>query len=505
MLTIRRCNPLCRLFSIALLCISLALPAASRAEVPETAPPQGGSPSSPAPPERAAAPGEDSLSTDTWVRKSYLIPALEVPGFVILLNGFDRLAFPNKIKEGKHAYRTTPSTIWEHLHRQHWGFDHDTFEVNQFGHPYEGATFYGLARSSGLTFWESLAYSHAGSFLWEMAGETSRPSINDIITTGNAGSLLGEALFRMAGLVLEDGQTLSPGWREIAAAVISPPTGFNRNVFGDRFKSVYPSGRPAVSWRLHLGAGLVAEGEDRGRGEAPHALYGSADFALGYGLPGKEGYRYRRPLDYFDFGLAVRSRGKNFLDHVLLRGLLVGSSYEWGERYRGIWGLYGSYDYISPFLFQVSSTALALGTTAELAMAPQVTLQGSILGGGGFAAAGSEHGASEEHEFHYGATPQWLLSLNLLVADRVRIDLAGRGYYLQAVERDVTGSENIYAAEAGVTVRVSGRHGVGVRWTEALRSTHYQQFPNRNQREGTVGIFYTYLGARALAPAGERP
>ena len=64
---------------------------------------------------------------------------------------------------------------------------------------------YGLARSSGLGFWESLAYSNVGSFLWKMAGETDPPSINDQITTGNAGSLLGEALFRMAGLVLEEG------------------------------------------------------------------------------------------------------------------------------------------------------------------------------------------------------------------------------------------------------------------------------------------------------------
>jgi hypothetical protein len=34
-----------------------------------------------------------------------------------------------------------------------------------------------------------------------MAGETDPPSINDMITTGQAGSLLGEALYRMADLV----------------------------------------------------------------------------------------------------------------------------------------------------------------------------------------------------------------------------------------------------------------------------------------------------------------
>ncbi|UFS70801.1 DUF3943 domain-containing protein [Geomonas sp. RF6] len=433
------------------------------------------------------------LDWETREGRSYLIPALEVPGFVILLNGFDRLAFHGKMKEGKRAYETSPSTIWDHVHNQHWGWDHDTFEVNQFGHPYEGATFFGLARSSGLNFWESLGYSHAGSYIWEMAGETTRPSINDMITTGNAGSLLGEALFRMAGLVLEDGGDYPDAFHEIAAAIVSPPTGFNRSVFGERFKSVYPSHRPAKFWRVRLGASYGTEGYDLGYGQPPHNFYGIVDFALSYGLPGKSGYSYRRPLDYFDFRLTVRSRAENFLENILLRGLLIGSAYDAGDTYRGIWGLYGSYDYISPFLMQISSTALSLGTTAEMDVAPDVTLQGSLLGGVGFAAAGSRLATQEEREHHYAFSPQWLLSLNVLFGERAYIDLAGRGYYPQAVEGDIDGSEVLYNCEAGVTVRVSGRHGVGVRWVESIRNTHYQQVPNRHQREGTVTLFYTYL------------
>jgi hypothetical protein len=47
----------------------------------------------------------------------------------------------------------------------------------------------------------------------------------------------------------------------------------------------------------------------------------------------------------------------------MTRGLLIGKNYEAGPDYRGVWGLYGSFDYIAPQAYRVSSTALSLGTT----------------------------------------------------------------------------------------------------------------------------------------------
>ena len=83
--------------------------------------------------------------------------------------------------------------------------DRDPFSINQLGHPYQGNIYYGFARSAGLNYWQSLAYTLAGSFLWETAGETTPPSLNDHITSGIGGSFVGEALFRMASLLLEGG------------------------------------------------------------------------------------------------------------------------------------------------------------------------------------------------------------------------------------------------------------------------------------------------------------
>ncbi len=133
-----------------------------------------------------------------------MVPIVEITGFLTLLSVYDRFAYASAVQDGKQVYSSTFSTTWDHLRTERWVHDQDPFNVNQFEHPYQGATMYGLARSAGHDFWTSLVQANVGSFIWKMAGETDPPSINDMITTGQAGSLLGEALYRMADLVLKD-------------------------------------------------------------------------------------------------------------------------------------------------------------------------------------------------------------------------------------------------------------------------------------------------------------
>ena len=78
---------------------------------------------------------------------------------------------------------------------------------------------------------------------------------------------------------------------------------------------------------------------------------------MAYGLPGKPGYSYTRPFDYFHFEFITLGNADNPFDDIMIRGLLLGTDYKAGDSYRGIWGLYGGYDYISPHIFRVSSTS----------------------------------------------------------------------------------------------------------------------------------------------------
>lgn len=101
------------------------------------------------------------------------------------------------------------------------------------------------------------------------------------------------------------------------------------------------------------------------------------DVTIAYGLPGKESYTYDRPFDYFHFQFTAAT--SNFLENVISRGLLYGTDYKVGDDYRGIWGLYGTDDYIAPQIFRVSTTVLGLVTTDQWWLSKTVALQDTAL------------------------------------------------------------------------------------------------------------------------------
>jgi hypothetical protein len=422
---------------------------------------------------------------DFGAEKSYAIPAAEIVGFDFLLNRFDNRYF------GCCDYRVTSHTVRRNL-RSSWGLDRDPFTVNQLGHPYQGSMYHTFARSAGLDYWHGLAYTFIGSAFWEVLGETTPPSRNDQITTGIGGSFLGEALFRMASLVLEK-QGLHSSWRELVAAGVSPAAGFNRHAFGNRFRGVFPSHDPAHFTRLQLGFSGTAQDDDealsRTRLRRNEAL---GDFYLEYGLPGKKDYEYTRPFDYFAFQATLSSA--NGFENAMTRGLLKGRTYAEGDALRGIWGVYGSYDYIFPQTFRVSSTALSVGSTAQWQMSDSFILQGTALAGAGYAAVGSTRSAFDG-DYHYGLAPQGLAALRLIYKDRAAIDFTAREYFLSKIGAAARGGhENIARVDAALTWRVLGQHGISVKYLGNFRDAHYPDMGGTSQRRATIGIFYTLLG-----------
>ena len=351
--------------------------------------------------------------------------------------------------------------------------------------------YHGFARSAGMSYWESAAYTFGGSAAWEIAGERTPPSRNDQISSGIGGSFLGEALYRMSNLLLEKGGGLPPFWREAAAAAISPSSGFNRLVMGRRLDSIFASRDPAYYSQLQVGYMGTTQNAPGGLPTLKRNEL-QADFSVDYGLPGKEGYRYNRPFDYFAFRATVSTAGG--FENVLTRGLLAGRDYEAGRNVRGIWGLYGSYDYISPQTFRISSTALSLGTTAQWRASDRLAVQGTAMAGLGYAAVGTVDGGGER-DYHYGVAPQALVSLRFIFDDRSALDVTGREYFVsRAGGAGRGGHDNLARADIAYTWRIRDQHAVTVRYLWNRRDATYPDLGDRSQRRATIGIFYTLLG-----------
>lgn len=107
--------------------------------------------------------------------------------------------------------------------------DEDLFYTNYIGHPYQGAYYYNTVRSQGAKVWQSALYSLGQSLLWEYGWEAGfeQPSIQDLIVTPVAGSVVGE-LTHVATIAMSKHGFR---WYEIATICIINPAYAINNKF----------------------------------------------------------------------------------------------------------------------------------------------------------------------------------------------------------------------------------------------------------------------------------
>jgi len=414
---------------------------------------------------------------------SFPIAALEVISFDLLLSNF------NRATSGSHDYDVSWHSI-EHNLRGPWVVDNDPFSVNQFAHPYQGSLYHSIGRSMGLNYWQASALTFAGSVWWEITGEKTPPSKNDQVASGIAGSFFGEPLFRMAHLV-GDHSSLSPALRPWVASAISPPVGVNRWAFGERYDAVFDDHDPAYYSRLRLGGNHVTN-DQFASSHGVHTTAAQVDYQMDYGLPGKPGYSYRRPFDYFNFQAVLSSASG--IENLTSNGMLVGDHFAWGDKVRGIAGVYGGYEYLAPRVFRVSTTSVSLGTNLQWWAGERVAVQAGVSGGVGYAAASSSLRNVDATEYHYGMAPRGEMNLRLIEGDRLSLDVGARIVSLGRIANRRAGRDDISRVESALTWRVSGPHALGVNYVWSHRSAAFPGGTEQRQTLGQFGIYYTLLG-----------
>lgn len=414
--------------------------------------------------------------------KSFLLPIVEIVAMDAGIN------LAGRVVDDPAAFEVTPASIRRNL-RSSWVIDEDPFQVNQIGHPYQGAMYHSIARSNGLNYWQAMAYTFAGSAFWEIFGETTTPSRNDQISTGIGGSFLGEPLHRISRLLIERSDNRPGVWRSLASIFAAPPTGLNQLLVGDPARSFKPDAVPFGDIRVQLGATAVT-GESLGSlaekpPDQPHLA-----LSMDYGYPGNN-YRHERPFDYFRIESNVSSEG---LEQLSTRGLIVGSDYSSG-RVAGIWGLYGHYDYFTPDDFRLSTTAFSFGTTLQSSLSDSVMLQSTALLGAGYAAA-RDLGKNDGRDFHYGVAPQATANLRLITGNRAALDLTAREYFISGLGGFGTGQRDlVFVGDASFAIRLFGKNALGVTYQLAGRSSDYLELPNESRSRSRIGVFYTFLGS----------
>lgn len=140
-------------------------------------------------------------------------------------------------------------------------WDSNRFSTNLIGHPYHGSMYFNSARTNGFGFYQSSLVTAASSLMWEYLMETKPPSHNDLWATTVSGTALGEILFRLSDLILDNRVTGAKRvGRELLAGVLTPTRFVTRLTTGEAWKVAQSKGNLVFATPYMLGFYLGEKG-----------------------------------------------------------------------------------------------------------------------------------------------------------------------------------------------------------------------------------------------------
>ncbi len=290
------------------------------------------------------------------------LPVAIFEGFLVnaVVNRFNVWVLRDSLFEvTPHSWRTNLQRGWE--------FDKDDFLVNMLGHPYNGSMYFAAARDNGLGFWAGAPLTFFHSVVWEYFGETTRPSVNDLVDTGLGGIALGEMFHRIAATIRNNEQGGgSRTLRELAALPFDPVGSVNRLVRGEwGRRGPNPAEHRPVGTVLRVGGGV---GLVRGPGSLLGGLKG-ADFSSILFADLKYGDSYtdtlRKPFDAFSARLLL-APGHGGLEQLVGVGRITGTEIGRTEWHRHQLELNQRFEYLNNGALQFGAQTLQLGLSSRV-------------------------------------------------------------------------------------------------------------------------------------------
>jgi hypothetical protein len=315
-----------------------------------------------------------------------------------------------------------------------------------------------------------------------------------------AGAFLGEILFRASNRILDGGGPAPGLGRQLGAALVSPVAGFNRVLFGDTYRPSGYTSHPSFG-RLQLGFQTAADLGQGPTGFSSRIRGVSLGGELIYGLP-VGAWQFEEPFDAFDVAVDLTLDDKSgtgaATGTLSIHGLLAGASMGQG-RSRALWGLFGTYDFITPTAFRASSAAFGPGTTGQLVLGSHFALQGTVIASVGFGAGGAAARPTGERDYHFGLQAVGYASAQLFLEDRLRLRATGRQYFTSgSLSPEPDSWERVDLTQASLLWRVWGLHALGVEWSGARRSAFYPALPAIHSRSSQLEFFYALLSDRGM-------
>jgi hypothetical protein len=261
-----------------------------------------------------------------------------------------------------------PETWWQNARgKGKWIWDGNNISTNNIEHPWGGAAYFNVARANGVSFWGAAPITVAGSLMWELFGEVTPPSRNDLLITSLSGINLGEPMLRMSDLVLNnEARGLNRAWREAVVLIFNPGLGLTRLSRGQTWsqEANAPDARPDSLRTLVAVGGRRLMLPSRSRQDLISVAF--ADLGLQYG--DAFGPDPVKPFSVFTINAELASGPATTVTLLGTRGMLAALGRPVGATNR-VNGIFMDFEYQWNEQYQFSEQSFGIGTLAQTASA----------------------------------------------------------------------------------------------------------------------------------------
>ncbi|HVW15997.1 MAG TPA: DUF3943 domain-containing protein [Mucilaginibacter sp.] len=322
-------------------------------------------------------------------------------------------------------------TMGNNLRPSSWAWDNDQFQTNEIGHPFHGSIFYNAFRSNGYSFWQSAPAAFAGSYLWETFGETQAPSINDFITTGFGGVMLGEVSHRMANKLTNNrthGFKRQAG--EVFALLINPSNGLTRLLDGKFGKPPQRSSlidSTKMEAELDLGVRKYNVNNKDVFRDGHFGPYGRLQ--LSYGSPDEH---MKDPFSNISIVIEAGKDDSSKLNMVNVYGSLTGwKIYAQNNTHLAV--LSADYDYINNAAFFYSAEGVRMNLYSEFQLPGKFKINTSVGAGALILAAIPDHYTFNSRNYDYGPGLSYYGSVKISLTNRFFYNISYHGGWMATV------------------------------------------------------------------------
>ncbi|MCK5520969.1 MAG: DUF3943 domain-containing protein [Candidatus Marinimicrobia bacterium] len=351
-----------------------------------------------------------------------------------------------------------------------WVWDEDGFEVNQIGHPIQGAMVFTAARAQGLDYLQSIKYPVLSSYIWEMTLENEPPSINDMITTTMSGAAFGEIIHRMSEITL--GSAKHKSLRQQWITGIINPTGYgvNRLIYGPDIHKNYKSKTFPVLSGVSFG-GIPADKFGEKNTYFPHRFI---RYHTIYGNPFEKKNNFK-PFDNFSFISILNIGSDDLVAEIYASGMILKLKTFSFDKSHSVLGIFQNYDFMNQDDYKVSASSIGIGYIQKKEyfknsqLFTHLSISSILMGSAGD--TNDEFDNDDFRDYHSGPgfSAKFMMKFNVKKNTEFYVRL--NRYFIYAMDKsDIEGYENINLMNTGFQIKLYGPIALGGEYDLATRN-----------------------------------